>query len=105
MDNLYFNQEQPKKQEPKLEDQPVPVAPPADSKEVFIIRTKETGDKVYRIKGGVAYWVMNPQVLEAINGSFDDVITVPYEFLISLEKGTPLSMQNYTEFIIEKNEG
>lgn len=102
-DNLYFNQKQPVKQEPV--EKPVdPVTPPEGATELILIRTKETGDKVYRIKQGVAHWVMNPQVMDEIKGSFNDVTTVPYQVLQTLEKGTPISLQNASEFIIEKHE-
>jgi hypothetical protein len=104
MNSLYFDQKEPKKEEvqPKRPEEVTP--PSTDDKKLILIRTKQTGDKVYRVNGNTVHWVMNPQVLEAIQGSFEDIDTVPYEILTMLEKGVPISMQNYNEFIIPKDE-
>lgn len=93
MNNKFFNPDKPKEEGSAI---------PSDLPQ--LVRTVQTGDKVYRIKDGRAHWVRNPAVLEAIGGDFGMVVSVePVEFR-KLAIGAPIDLASADQFKIEKKE-
>ena len=63
-----------------------------------LIRTNETGDKIYLEKDGQTHWVKNPDILAALGGGFDMVKTLTREEFNKFVKGEDLDMENVEKY-------
>ena len=70
-----------------------------------LIRTAETGDRVFFVKDKETHWIINPEVLAALGFGFDDVKQIKRELYIQLTIGEPINMFNYGKFKEEISEG
>jgi len=69
------------------------------------IRTNETGDKVFFVEKQNAHWVRSPEVLMALGGGFEKVVTVGYEVLKTLNLKCPaIDMKNVGDFNVKVEE-
>ena len=69
-----------------------------DKKDIPLVRTKETGDKIYFIKDNTIHWVRNPQVLEALGGTFGVEKTIEKSEFVKYEYGEPIGMNNIDKY-------
>jgi len=63
-----------------------------DGKPTFIIRSEETGDKVYAVRDGKRYWVRNPESLTKMGFHLGVETRVPFSELLKYPEGEPLDM-------------
>ena len=80
---------------------PPPPAPetPDQKPVVPLVRTSETGDKIYYVKDNVLHWVKSPQVLEALGGTFGMEKVVTKEEFKQFEYGEPVDMNNVGKYV------
>ena len=92
--NAYFNYNKPveEKEVPLREQVNVPTDLPN------LVRTPETGDKVYLVKDGEFHWVTSPEVLNAVGGGFDMVQLIKRDVFKQLRQGDKLTMENADSF-------
>jgi len=57
-----------------------------------IVRTSQTGDKIYLIKEGKRHWITNPDTLKALGFSFGEEKLISHKELLKIPEGEPLSM-------------
>ena len=63
-----------------------------------LVRTNETGDKLYLIKNNTLHWVKNPQVLEALGLHFGEERTVDKNEFAKYQYGDPIDMINISKY-------
>ena len=63
-----------------------------------LVRSKESGDKIYVIKGGFKHWVTSPEVLSALGFAFGQEKFVERQVLQELKSGEPIKMGNVDQF-------
>lgn len=63
-----------------------------------LVRTNETGDKIFLLKDGQTHWVKNPDVLATLGGGFDMVKTLTREEFSKFVKGEDLDMINVERY-------
>lgn len=76
-----------------------PPPTPEEAPVVPLVRTNETGDKIYYVKDNVLHWVKSPQVLEALGGSFGMEKTVTKEEFQKFEYGEPVDLSNVNKYL------
>lgn len=65
---------------------------------IDLIRTKETGDKLYLKKENTVHWIKNPETLEALGGKFGMEVTITKEEFEKLERGEPIDLVNIEKY-------
>lgn len=63
-----------------------------------LVRSKETGDKIFFIKDDTIHWIKSPMVLEALGYTFGDEHVVDKSEFSKYEYGEPISMENVEKF-------
>lgn len=64
-----------------------------------LIRSDETGDKVFLVESGnIIHWIMNPEALQAVNGDFGDVETVKRVVFKDLVLGERITVENAANY-------
>ncbi len=63
-----------------------------------LIRTNETGDKIYYVENKTLHWITNPKTLEILGFNFGDEVTIPRKLFIQLRSGQPISTINVEQF-------
>ena len=63
-----------------------------------LIRTSETGDKIYYVENKTLHWITNPKVMEILGFNFGDEIAIPRKLFIQLKSGQPISTINVEQF-------
>ena len=63
-----------------------------DGKETYLVRTNETGDKVYAVREGKRYWVRNPESLAKMGFYLGREQGVTFAELLSYPEGEPIDM-------------
>ena len=63
-----------------------------------LVRTQETGDKIYFVENKTLHWITNPKVMEILNFKFGDEIAIPRKLFIQLRSGEPISTMNVERF-------
>ena len=63
-----------------------------------LIRTAETGDKIYYTENGRGHWITNPKVLEMLGFTFGDEETIPRTAFIKLSPGEPITLMNVGKY-------
>ena len=63
-----------------------------------LIRTAETGDKIYLTKEGKAHWIVNPKVLNMLGFEFGDDTLIPRIAFIKLKPGEPINLMNVERY-------
>jgi cellulose synthase/poly-beta-1,6-N-acetylglucosamine synthase-like glycosyltransferase len=105
MDNSYFNW----KQKVGVNQDEVKVTSIEVMDMSGLVRTKETGDKVYLAKDGIAHWITSPEVLKSVGGDWGQIQTIDRSIFRQLQIGEKLTMENATEYSIDgfwgKSEG
>lgn len=94
MNNSYFSWKQN-----EIEKEQKPLDPPKDVPS--LIRTKETGDKIYRVKDGYAHWVTNPEALKAIGGNFGSEKIIDKSIFRQLRLGDKITVENAAEYMLD----
>lgn len=92
-DNFYFT---PKKTEaiPSPQVEQVKQEPLVDIGSIpAVIRSQDTGDRVFLVVENTAHWIMSPQILNALGYEFGDVVSVERRVLNSLKIGENITMQ------------
>lgn len=72
---------------------------PKQAPVVPLVRTSETGDKMFFVKDNTVHWVKSPQVLEALGGTFGMEKVVTKEEFKQFEYGEPLDMNNVGKYL------
>jgi hypothetical protein len=67
-----------------------------------LLRTPETGDKVYLVEQGIAHWVSSPEALKAVGGSFGDVRQVKRDQFKLLKIGEKITTENAEKYTLAK---
>lgn len=88
----YFSQEQPRE---NVED---------NQSDVSLVRSSNSGDKIYLIKNRVKHWVTSPQVLKALGYDFGQEKEVDKSEMANYISGVSIKMENVNEFILPVEE-
>ena len=64
-----------------------------------LIRTKETGDKIYLVKNGIRYWITSPEILTKLGFKFGDEKFIERQKFSLLRAGEPLKIDNVDQFV------
>lgn len=92
MDN-YFNQKANEKTvEAELVDVP------------NLVRSANSGDKIYFVKGNEKHWVTSPEVLKALGFEFGQEKEIDKNTMAALTSGEPIRMENVNEYILPVEE-
>ena len=76
-----------------------PLVPAEEQKPVVpLVRTNETGDKLFYVENNKVHWVRSPQVLEALGGSFGMEKTLTKQEFQKYEYGEPLDLSNVGKY-------
>lgn len=67
-----------------------------------LIRTQETGDKVFLVKDKKSYWITSAEALAEIGYGFGDVVTIPKELFYQIEMGERITLENVANFKHER---
>jgi len=59
---------------------------------VIPVRTEETGDKVYVVRGEKRYWVKNPESLKKLGFNLGAEKKVPFSELLKYSEGEPVDL-------------
>ena len=65
---------------------------------IDLVRTNETGDKIYLKKDERVHWIKDPETLEALEGKFGDEVTLTKEEFDKFERGEPIDSHNVVEY-------
>lgn len=65
-----------------------------------LVRSKESGDKIYWVKDGVKHWVTSPEVLKALGKDFGQETLIDKSVMAQLGSGEPIRMENVNEYIL-----
>lgn len=65
-----------------------------------LVRSKESGDKIYWVKDGIKHWVTSPEVLKALGKDFGQETLIDKAVMSQLQSGEPIRMENVNEFIL-----
>lgn len=100
---VYSDSVEPVKKEPEVWGEAVPTQETSPMAYTIdnpptLIRTKETGDKVYLVRDKTAYWITKPEVLEALGYGFGSVVEVTKDLLYALDLGEQITMENVARF-------
>jgi hypothetical protein len=80
-------------EEPKNEEaSPVEVILQTEDPNVVIVRTEETGDKVYAVKNEKRYWVRNVESLKKMGFHLGQEKKIPFSELLRYPEGEPLDL-------------
>ncbi len=60
--------------------------------EVRPVRTDETGDKVYAIRGDKRYWIRNPETMSKMGFYLGSEKKIPFSELLQFSEGEPVDM-------------
>ena len=63
-----------------------------------LIRTNETGDKVFLIKDKMSHWITSPEVLSELGLGFGDVVTLPRELFYQIEMSDRITLENVRDY-------
>ena len=63
-----------------------------DEVEVRPIRTDETGDKVYAIRGDKRYWIRNPETMAKMGFYLGREKKIPFSELLQYPEGEPIDL-------------
>ena len=87
-------------QHPNPSPNPEPEAPKEYTLETLpkLIRTNETGDKIYYVENKTLHWITNPKVMEILGFNFGDEIAIPRKLFIQIKSGQPISTINVEQF-------
>lgn len=69
-----------------------------------LIRTRESGDKVFYVKDGIARWVSSLEALTAMNGGLGDVVMVKRDVFRTLKMAERITIDNANQFKLVKKE-
>ena len=85
---------------PNPSPNPEPEAPKEYTLETLpkLIRTAETGDKIYYVENKTLHWITNPKVMEILGFNFGDEIAIPRKLFIQIKSGQPVSTINVEQF-------
>ena len=63
-----------------------------------LIRTSETGDKIYYVENQTLHWITNPKTMEILGFNFGDEIAIPRKLFVQLKSGEPISTINVEKY-------
>lgn len=63
-----------------------------------LIRSDQTGDKIFLVVGEEAHWIMNPETLAALSLSFGNVRTATKDEYGQLRPGEPINLENVEKY-------
>jgi len=69
---------------------PVVPAQPEQPKEFIGLPVRASGDRVFLLKGGKKFWIMNPEAYARLGFKFGDEVRVDEATLAALAEGTPI---------------
>ncbi len=69
-----------------------------------LIRTPETGDKVFLVKDGYAHWIMSPEVFDGLNGKWENIISINRNKFKLLQMGERITKDNVEIYKLPKQE-
>lgn len=101
--NNYFNKTG-SQQELQSQQEPVVEVTEETRKIPSLIRTPETGDKVFLVRDGVAHWIMNPEVFDALNAKWENIVAINREKFKLLAMGERITPENVEKYKFEKVE-
>src|SRR3990172_8892584 len=83
-----------------------PASVPDQSQEPIpkMIRTPETGDRVFLVRDHYYHWITTPEVLKTLGLNWGDIKSVAYSVLRVLDKGENIVMENVEKFKETKEE-
>lgn len=58
-----------------------------------VVRTKQTGDKVYVVENNTARWVKNPETLYELGFDFGSVENIEQEEFFSFDRDEPIDLK------------
>ena len=63
-----------------------------------LIRTAETGDKIYLVVGTELHWIMNPETLKELGGEFGQDKEITKEEFSQYERSEPINLVNVAKY-------
>ena len=72
--------------------------PKATDTQKRFIKTDKTGDQIFLVIGNRTHWIENPQVFEALGGSFDNVEKVENSDYDQMQPGEKITMENVSSY-------
>lgn len=95
--NNYFNQDY----KPELENGQSDVLEVTEVVDVpSLVRSTNSGDKIYFVKNGTKHWVTSPEVLKALGFDFGQEKEIDRTVMANLQSGEPIRMENVNEYIL-----
>lgn len=69
-----------------------------------LVRSKESGDKIYLVKDGVKHWITSPEVLQALGADFGQETEIDKSVMAQLTVGEPIRRENVNNYILPVEE-
>ena len=69
-----------------------------------LVRSNNSGDKIYFVKDGTKHWVTSPEVLKALGFDFGQEKEIDRTVMAGLQSGEPIRIQNVNEYILPLEE-
>lgn len=90
--NNYFKKPTNFAQEPRVEGQTIEFNVPK------LVRSDDSGDKIYLTKNGYKHWITSPEVLKELGFDFGQDVSIDRETMMNLVIGEPIKMANVQNF-------
>jgi len=66
----------------------------------ILVRSSNSGDKIYLVKDGTKHWITSPQVLKALGFDFGQEKEIDKIIMANLMSGEPIRMENVNNYIL-----
>lgn len=69
-----------------------------------LVRSSNSGDKIYFVKDGMKHWITSPEVLKQMGFEFGQEKEIDKDIMAQLQSGEPIRMQNVNEYTLPVEE-
>src|SRR5574343_492338 len=66
----------------------------------ILVRSSNSGDKIYLVKDGTKHWITSPQVLKALGFDFGQEKEIDKIIMANLMSGEPIRMEKVNNYIL-----